>query len=129
MLNVPTTLFVNNQDNVYREYEKCHGGEGRFLFRDLIEGVGAKRSVEYIHDDIIPPGSTFGLHTHNDGGEEWYICLSGNGIMTNDGKDYEMKAGDVSVCYAMGTHGIRNTGRENMRILVISGKGPNTGKI
>ena len=119
----PTTLFVDNSGNRYKERENCHDGTGPFRVRDLMAGVPDKLSIRFIHDDIIPPGSTFGVHGHTEPqSEEWYICLAGEGIMTNDDVDREMKPGDISVCYNGGSHGIRNTGQEDMRILVISGQ-------
>lgn len=120
-MKVPTTLFVNNQDDTYLKYDACHGGEGPFLLKDVIGKVKDKQYIKYLHDDILPPGSAFGDHAHtsNEPVEEWYFCLAGEGVMTLDGKPHAMKAGDISACYANGSHGLRNTGQEDMRILVI----------
>lgn len=120
-MNFPTTLFVNNQSTPFNQCEKCHDGVGPFRFKDILGQVKGKQFVKYVHDDLIPPGSTFGDHPHRSGAsfEEWYLCLSGEGVMTLDGKDYPMKPGDISVCYDQGSHGIRNTGKEDLRILVI----------
>lgn len=117
-----TTFFINNQIKPYNKSEKCHGGVGPFLFRGLTEGAPNNLALRFVHDDIIPPGSTFGLHTHHDGddAEEWYICLSGEGTMTNDGQDHPFRPGDAAVCYENGTHGVRNTGKEDLRILVLN---------
>jgi glyoxylate utilization-related uncharacterized protein len=118
---VNTTLFINNQNRHSSRSEQCHGGIGPFDLLDVIRPAEKKLFIKFIHDDIVPPGSTFGIHDHKSETpfEEWYYCLSGHGIMHLDGKDYEMNPGDISVCYANGSHGIRNTGNENMRILVI----------
>lgn len=116
-----TTLFINNQEQSFRQIDACHDGKGSFLLKDVIAKVENKQFIKYIHDDIIPPGSTFGNHEH-DGGEpfeEWYFCLGGEGVMMLDGQDYSMKSGDISVCYDGGSHGIKNTGQEDLRILVI----------
>ena len=120
-MNQLTTLFVNNQNDQYRKCEACHGGSGPFLLKDVIGKVKEKQFIKYLHDDIIPPGSTFGDHAHNgdEPFEEWYFCLSGDGVMSQDGQDYAMKPGDISVCFNGGSHGIRNTGKEDLRILVI----------
>ena len=115
-----TTVLINNQRE-YATYEKCHGGEGPFLFKDLLGALDEKRFIKYIHDDVIPPGSTFGNHQHPCDGvfEEWYFVISGRGVMQLDGREYEMRAGDISGCFAKGCHGIKNTGTDNLRILVI----------
>ncbi len=120
-MSFTTTLFVNNKNDSYRKCEACHGGEGSFLIKDVIGRVLEKQFIKYLHDDVILPGSSFGDHEHKSDTpfEEWYFCLSGKGVMTLDGKAYEMKPGDISVCYNNGSHGIKNTGKEDMRILVI----------
>jgi oxalate decarboxylase/phosphoglucose isomerase-like protein (cupin superfamily) len=129
LMNTPTTAFINNQGNAYGEHKNCHGGEGPFLFRDLMNGASDRLFVKCVHDDVIRPGSSFGYHAHKDGTaffdphfEELFICLSGEGMMTLDGKDYVMKPGDIGICYANGMHGIKNTGKEDMRILVVAGR-------
>jgi len=121
-----TTSFANNQDRSYRKCEGCHGGEGPFLFKDVVEKIQEKLLVKYLHDDVIAPGSSFGDHAHKGENpfEEWYFCLSGEGVMTLDGKAYPMKPGDISVCRNGGSHGIKNTGKEDMRILVIGVSAP-----
>jgi len=116
-----TTAFVHNQNTGYRSCEKCHGGEGVFQFRDFIGSLPEKQFIKFIHDDILPPGTTFGNHAHKSDApfEEWYVCLAGHGVMTLDGQDYPMGPGDASVCRANGSHAVRNTGKEDMRLLVI----------
>ena len=116
-----TTEFVNNQEAEYRNLEKCHGGEGPFRFLNVTENIKAMQFIKFIHDDIILPGASFGYHQHKSEYpmEEWYFCIDGEGVMTLDGKDYPMKSGDISVCRANGSHGIKNTGDKDMRIIVI----------
>lgn len=116
-----TTVFFENFQAPYSEGENCHGGVGKFLLRDLIGGCQEPRFIKFIHDDIIPPGSTFGHHRHEAEAplEEWYLCLSGEGIMSLDSEEFSMRPGDISCCFCGGMHGIRNTGKEDLRILVI----------
>lgn len=120
-MSIPRTLFVSNQDNPYSKCESCHGGKGSFFMKDVISKVSQKQFIKYFHDDVITPGATFGNHAHrgNKLFEEWYFCLSGEGIMILDDEKYEMKPGDISVCYNNGSHGIENTGGKDMHILVI----------
>lgn len=117
-----TTKFIKEKNKDYNLRETpCHNGEGPWKIKDIIQSVDKKLFIRFIHDDIILPGSSFGYHQHksDEPEEEWYLCLSGNGVMTLDDKDYDMGPGDISVCYANGFHGIKNTGKEDMRIIVI----------
>jgi len=120
-MSIHTTIFVDNRNHPYQKSEGCHGGKGPFLCKDVIGAIQEKLLIKYLHDDVIPPGSSFGDHAHKGDApfEEWYFCLSGQGVMTLDGKAYDMKPGDISVCCNNGSHGIENTGKEEMRILVI----------
>lgn len=118
-----TTRFIRGQENYDLQETPCHGGVGPWKIKSVIGTVVEKERlfIKFIHDDIIPPGSSFGYHQHKSEVpvEEWYFCLEGEGVMTLDGKDYAMKPGDISVCYANGFHGIKNTGSKDMRIIVI----------
>lgn len=103
--------------------EPCHGGVGPWYFRDLIAGAEKETfGMRFIHRDKLPAGSAFGVHFHPDKTEEvieeWYLCLSGHGVMTLDGKDYPFGPGDVTVCRNGGSHGLRNDGDEEMEFLV-----------
>lgn len=117
-----TTAFVPGHAKSYIHYDSCHGGVGPFQLRDLIMESPRKQFIRYIHDDIVPPGSSFGEHSHISDApfEEWYLCLDGEGIMTLDDKDYPFKPGDTTVCFAGGRHGVRNTGSQDLRLLVIA---------
>lgn len=120
-MSTGTTAFINNQHQTYQTLEKCHDGEGPLMLKDVIGAFGKWQFIKFIHDDIIPPGTTIGYHQHacSSPFEEWYYVLSGEGIMQLDGEDHRMRPGDISVCFANGHHGIKNTGTENLRILVI----------
>ena len=117
------TTFIDNSGHPLGLSHNCHDGNGPFYIRDLIAplGEGERQFIKYIHEDIIPPGSDFGYHTHTDErpSEEWYLCLEGNGIMELDGEEIPMKPGDISMCRSNGSHGIRNEGHGDLRILVI----------
>lgn len=116
-----TTKFIRGQAEYCLAENPCHDGEGLWKIKNIIKAVEPKFYIRFIHDDIIPPGSSFGYHRHRSDSplEEWYYCLEGEGIMTIDGKDYEMRSGDISVCYANGSHGLRNTGERDLRIMVV----------
>ncbi len=117
-----TTEMLRAGEHEFNE-EPCHGGKGAWYFKDIIQNASEKKIIRYIHDDILPPGSSFGVHSHaREAGcieEEWYICLSGHGTMILDGKEMPFGEGDANVCRNGGSHGIYNNSRENMRFLVI----------
>ena len=77
------------------------------------------RRVNFIHDDILSPGVSIGLHEHTKE-EEYYYIISGKGIMTLDSHDFEVTAGDITVVFPGGRHAIRNIGSDDLRLIVFN---------
>lgn len=61
----------------------------------------------------------FGLHTHGLDDEELYVIVAGTGTMTVDDLQFEVGPGDVVINRPGGAHGLANTSRHNLRIVVI----------
>ncbi len=98
------------------EEVRAHGGKRAILTR---RAVGATRSVNFIDMTIVPSGSDIGVHTHTDDNEEIYVVVSGRATMLIDGRLIAVTAGDVIVNRPGGTHGLWNTGAEEVRLVVI----------
>jgi uncharacterized cupin superfamily protein len=98
----------------------CHDGVGALDWTSVLDdGDLAGRKLNFIHDDILPPGVSIGAHRHKHD-EEYYYVLSGRGTMLLDGDQFEVSAGDITAVYPGGTHGLTNDGEANLRIIVIS---------
>ena len=78
-----------------------------------------EKRLRFIHDDILPPGVTVGVHEHT-GDEEYYYILSGEGVMILDGERIPVRPGDITAVYPGGSHGLENTGEGDLRMIVIS---------
>jgi len=118
------TTYVKKRKEMRRQpLEQCHGGTGALDWTCVLNGEELPgRGVNFIHDDILPPGVSIGLHPHT-GDEEYYYIISGRGIMTLNQERREVAAGDITAVFPGGTHGLENTGGEDLRIIVISIKG------
>ena len=81
--------------------------------------------VKFVHDDVLPPDTSIGVHTH-ESGEEYYFIISGSGLMHLDGSDHEVRTGDLAAVYAGGSHGLINNSDEDLRILVFFAGEPET---
>ena len=102
--------------------EKCHGGIGALDWIVVLDGDDLKdKGLNFVHDDILPPGVSIGNHRHN-GDEEYYYIVSGKGIMTLDEERIEVTTGDITAVYPGGMHGLENNGSEDLRIIVISAR-------
>ena len=60
----------------------------------------------------LQPGDSIGYHKHVTN-EDTYIIVSGQGMFKDkDGKDYPVKAGDITIVRKGESHGMVNTGKE-----------------
>jgi mannose-6-phosphate isomerase-like protein (cupin superfamily) len=103
--------------NTFKKISKCHDGIGAIIFREVFSKNDFRSKLEFLHETEILPNSTIGYHAH-EGNEEIYYIISGKGIMVVDSEEREVKAGDAIVTYGGSSHGLINTGDENLKILV-----------
>ena len=61
----------------------------------------------------VPVGAALGVHQHV-GTNETYHIIQGKGLYTDNGKTYEVKAGDTTFCADGDTHGIETIGDEDL---------------
>ena len=95
----------------------AHGGEGTIeAARVVADRAGG--GAEFIDLVVVPPGSTIGEHTHGPD-EETYVIVDGSATMTLDGATLNVGPGDVVVNRPGGSHGLRNTGTEPLRLVVL----------
>lgn len=108
--------------------DKCHEGEGTVFVRRLL-GFGSSSLasgysddfdtlVNFVHETIMPAGTTIGLHLH-EGSEELYYIIEGKGEMTVDGTVFVMEPGDVCLTKSGSSHAFRNIGDKDIRMIVM----------
>jgi mannose-6-phosphate isomerase-like protein (cupin superfamily) len=95
----------------------AHGGEREIAFSRVL--ARSRGPLRFIDLSVLPPGSDIGTHTHEMDNEELYIVVSGRGVMVLDGREIEVGPGHVILNRPGGTHGLRNIGDEELRIVVI----------
>ena len=100
-----TTFLRKKSDMPAKDTDRCHHGRGAGHWTGVLDGEapGGKR-LRFIHDDILPPGTSIGIHRHTND-QEYYYVVSGGGIMTLDGQEYEITAGGVAAVLPGGYHG------------------------
>jgi mannose-6-phosphate isomerase-like protein (cupin superfamily) len=95
----------------------AHGGEREISFARVLERV--RGPLRFIDLSVLAPGSDIGVHTHSDDNEELYVIVAGRGRMSLDGEQFDVQPGDVVLNRPGGSHALRNTGAEELRIVVI----------
>ena len=99
--------------------EKAAGGEGELLgqFAYTRKQTNEKDAFREIGWLTLPPGASIGVHKHDDN-EDVYIIISGQGIFTDsDGKESEVKAGDITIARPGQSHALKNVGEEPLVFL------------
>jgi mannose-6-phosphate isomerase-like protein (cupin superfamily) len=62
------------------------------------------------------PGSAIGYHLQRE--DEIYYVLSGRGLMTIDGKEFEVGPGDAVLTRPGSSHGLKQVGKDDLVILI-----------
>ena len=75
--------------------------------------------------NAFEPGQSHALHAHA-GMDKVYQVVEGEGVFLLEGRELPMNAGDLLVAPEGVPHGVRNTGRGRLLVLVILAPAPRT---
>lgn len=107
--------IIKHAEVIGKNYDRCHDGAGTLVCKNMLVGAGSTQ-YKYFHCDDIAAGVSIGVHNHTNC-EEIYYLQSGSGILTFDGVEYKMEAGDISLCKIGHSHGFFAT--TNCVLLVV----------
>ena len=93
--------------------KNAFGGKGEVTLRPLLTD-----EQKMYAEVTIPKGASLGIHQHTGNAESYYI-LSGTGLYTDDGKPYEVHAGDTTYCADGHCHGLENTGNGDLKFMAL----------
>ena len=88
--------------------EKMRGGEGSAAFVHLAD-CEKEKNIRMLAEVTLQPGSSVGKHNHENE-TEYYIILSGSGMVDDNGKEVQIKTGDTIITGGGAFHSIANTG-------------------
>lgn len=83
--------------------DRFHGGEGTVYARMYFDGTNRILVAR------LPPGSSMGMHSHDDNQEVMHF-LSGTGRIVCDGVEESVSVGVSHLCPMGSSHSIENTG-------------------
>lgn len=102
-----------------------HGAEGLTYWKCLARRTGTAGSWEAVEWASLPPGAVSGIHLHTRT-EEIYFILAGTGELSLDGTTHPVGPGSIALTRVGSTHGLRNTGAEDLDWLVVEMSTPAT---
>jgi len=110
----PGGYIVQHEHDIARGEPGTHNGGGQtvgYSFFDKTPGltlVFRKRALK--------PGSAIGYHEQHE--DEIYYVLSGHGVMTVDGKAFDVEPGTAVLTRPGSSHGIKQAGTDDLVLLI-----------
>jgi Mannose-6-phosphate isomerase len=112
-------MVIKNSEHVYEQKPAPFGGTGTVTFKRLINTPDELYNKGRVFSiATLEKGGEFGIHQH-DKEEEFYCILSGKGDYYDNGTIVPVEAGDTTVCRSGESHGIKNTGDEDLVYLAL----------
>jgi mannose-6-phosphate isomerase-like protein (cupin superfamily) len=116
-----TLLFSSDEGYVFesdaevgKEGPSPHNGKGSsvgYVFFDKAPGYKLSFRKRVLHR-----GATIGYHKQEE--DEVYYVISGTGVMNINGKDLMVKPGDAILTRTGSSHGLTQTGKDNLTIII-----------
>jgi mannose-6-phosphate isomerase-like protein (cupin superfamily) len=101
-------MVIHRNEMKREEIEKMRDGEGTTSFTYLVD-CEKEKNIRMLAELTLPPGASIGPHKH-EGETEYYLILSGSGVVNDNGADVPVKAGDAVITGNGAAHSIKNTG-------------------
>jgi len=107
--------YVLERDkDVAKNEPGTHNGGGQTVGYSFFSKTPDLRLV--FRKRAFKPGSAIGYHVQRE--DEIYYVLSGRGMMTIDGKEFEVGPGDAVLTRPGSSHGLKQIGKEDLVILI-----------
>jgi mannose-6-phosphate isomerase-like protein (cupin superfamily) len=110
-------LIVNDTSGAATTYRHA-GGEGVCLWKTLMNGAHLEGDWNLVEHLVIEPGGSVGEHVHTRT-EEIYYILRGEAVMTMNGGEFPVRAGDLVTTPIGAAHAIGNRAGEDMHFFVV----------
>jgi mannose-6-phosphate isomerase-like protein (cupin superfamily) len=101
-------MLIQRKDMHTEVKEKMRGGEGSTAILHLLDCANEK-NIRMLAEITLEPGCSIGNHSH-ESETEYYIILSGSGVVNDNGSEAPVRAGDAIVTGNGASHSISNTG-------------------
>lgn len=111
-------MIVRNENRNKRIVENMRGGTGPITFYDLTNDAARLKNIRLLSELVVKPGGSIGAHAHENESEV-YFCISGEGLVLDEGEYVPFLPGDAHFTTGNDPHGIRNNGTEDLRFLAL----------
>lgn len=111
---VPGGYVLEHDADVATQEPGTHNGGGQTIGYSFFKNTPKLALV--FRKRALKPGSGIGYHEQTE--DEIYYVLSGRGMMTIDGKDFEIGPGAAVLTRPGSSHGLKQIGSEDLVILI-----------
>lgn len=111
----PSKYILERDREVAKEQPGPHNGGGTTIGYNFFEH--ADGLFTFFRKRVLQPGSAIGYHLQKE--DEIYYILSGKGIMQMNGETFAVEAGDAILTRPGSSHGLQQTGAEDLVILIV----------
>jgi mannose-6-phosphate isomerase-like protein (cupin superfamily) len=106
--------IIQHDADIQKAEPGTHNGGGQTVGYSFFDKTPGMRFV--FRKRTLKPGSGIGYHEQKE--DEVYYVLSGHGVMTLDDKPVEIGPGTAVLTRPGSSHGLRQTGNEDLVILI-----------
>ena len=107
-------MILRRNEMKSEEKDKLRGGEGITEFTYLADAEKEK-NIRLLAELTLKPGCSIGYHPHENE-TEYYLILSGAGIVDDNGTEVSVGAGDTVITGNGASHSIKNTGNVPLKM-------------
>lgn len=111
-------MIIRNYLEAPLKTASSHKGKGEVRSVKLFDNDDYASRLRFFYYMELPPGTSIGYHTHADTNEEVYVIIEGQGVMTVNGEEQEVKPGDVLLNKPGWSHGLENRSEAVVKLLV-----------
>ena len=110
----PGGYIIQKDAEVAKNEPGTHNGGGQTVGYSFFADVPNLKLI--FRKRALKPGSGIGYHQQAE--DEIYYVLSGSGVMTLDGKEYQVGPGDAILTRTGSSHGLKQTGPDDLVIMI-----------
>lgn len=92
-----------------------HNGPGRSTGYSFFEKAADFKQV--FRKRVLHPGAAIGYHPQKE--DEVYYILSGAGVMQMNGNEFPVKPGDAILTRPGSSHGLKQTGKDDLTLIIV----------
>ena len=111
-------MLKHNKELRHELFESLRGGKGTTEMIHLLEKDQFHNKGRLFTHIKLKPGASIGYHKH-EGDFEGYYFLKGEGLYNENGMEQSVKAGDFTLVDVGHSHGIENTGAEELEFIAL----------